>query len=91
MGDNRIKVERPQPSLLAELGVESWPIWTKETSTFDWHYDETETCFLLEGEVEVQTNRGSVRIGKGDLVTFPAGLDCTWKVTVPVRKHYRFG
>jgi len=32
-----------------------------------------------------------VRIGTGDLVTFPKGLSCQWEVRSPVRKHYRFG
>jgi uncharacterized cupin superfamily protein len=32
-----------------------------------------------------------VRIGKGDLVTFPAGMSCTWEVRGAVKKHYRFG
>ena len=29
--------------------------------------------------------------GAGDLVTFPAGMSCTWKVRKPVKKHYKFG
>ena len=32
-----------------------------------------------------------LKIGKGDLVTFPKGMQCTWKVIMPVKKHYRFG
>jgi hypothetical protein len=32
----------------------------------------------------------AVTVGQGDLVTFPDGMSCTWKVTKPVRKHYRF-
>jgi hypothetical protein len=31
-----------------------------------------------------------VAVGAGDLVVFPAGMSCTWKVLVPVRKHYDF-
>jgi uncharacterized protein len=31
-----------------------------------------------------------VKIGQGDLVTFPAGLS-TWGIRAPVREHYRFG
>ncbi|NET86216.1 MAG: cupin domain-containing protein, partial [Moorea sp. SIO1F2] len=27
----------------------------------------------------------------GDLVTFPAGMSCTWKILSNVRKHYQFG
>ena len=67
------------------------PVWTKEISTFPWHYDEKETCLILEGRVTVTTADGDVTFGAGDYVVFPEGLDCTWNVTKPVRKHYRFG
>ncbi len=88
-----IEVEKnPSPETLNDLGVDSWPIWTKEVSTFPWSYDEPETCLFLEGEVVVTPDGGSpVTVGKGDLVTFPSGMSCTWKVLRPVRKHYRFG
>ncbi len=91
MVDTAIKVEKADDQRLKELGVKTWPIWTKEPSTFDWHYDEQEVCYLLEGEVEVTTPQGKVRFGVGDLVTFPEGLSCTWNVRKAVRKHYRFG
>jgi hypothetical protein len=29
-----------------------------------------------------------VTVGEGDLVTFPEGMECTWKVREPVRKHW---
>jgi len=81
----------PPKERLAALGVSHWPIWTKEVSRFEWSYDTSETCYLLAGDVEVTPDGGTpVRIGKGDLVTFPAGLSCIWDVRVPVRKHYRF-
>jgi hypothetical protein len=42
--------------------------------------------------VEVVPDGGEpVRMGKGDLVTFPRGMSCTWKITRPVKKHYTFG
>ena len=42
---SQIKVERqPSPERLQELGVKTWPIWTKEASEFPWTYDEPETC-----------------------------------------------
>ena len=90
---SEIKVEKnPLPSTLDQLGVKSWPIWTKEVSMFPWSYDEPETCLFLEGEVVVTPDGGApVTVGKGDLVTFPNGMSCTWKVLKPVRKHYRFG
>jgi uncharacterized cupin superfamily protein len=29
-------------------------------------------------------------VGKGDLVKFPVGLECTWKILKDVKKHYQF-
>jgi hypothetical protein len=86
-------VERhPDSKRLEDVGVTGWPVWTKEISEFDWTYDEPETCYFLEGDVVVTPLGGDpVEIGKGDLVTFPEGMSCTWKVRKPVRKHYRFG
>jgi len=72
------------------MGVASWPTWSCGVSVFDWNYEEEETCYLLEGQVTVTVGEEDVRFAKGDLVTFPAGLSCVWKVTAPVRKHYRF-
>ena len=77
---------------IEELGIKSWPIWTCEESSFDWTYDDKETCLLLEGEVTVTPEGGDpVKFGAGDLVVFPAGMDCRWDVHKAVRKHYRFG
>ncbi|HAN46666.1 MAG TPA: cupin [Cyanobacteria bacterium UBA8156] len=85
-------VRQLQPAKLQELGICDWPIWSKEVSAFDWHYDDTETCYLLAGDVAVTTAQGeTVRFGAGDLVTFPAGLSCRWQIHATVRKHYRFG
>lgn len=90
---SEIKIEHhPDEARLASLGVSGWGIWTKEVSAFPWTYDEREICYLLEGDVIVTPDGGKpVRFGKGDLVTFPAGMSCTWEVKQPVRKHYRFG
>jgi hypothetical protein len=72
--------------------VYAWAVWEKELSEFPWFYDEAETCYFLSGRVEVTPDGGRpVNIGKGDLVTFPKGMRCTWKVLRDVRKHYRFG
>jgi uncharacterized cupin superfamily protein len=90
---SEIKVERnPSEERLGELGVAGWPIWTKEESTFPWSYDSSETCYFLEGEVTVTPDGGQpVQVGKGDLVTFPAGMSCTWEIRGAVKKHYTFG
>lgn len=85
-------VNHPDSGLLNQLNVESWPIWEKEISRFPWHYDEKEICYLLKGQVEVIPAVGEpVRFSAGDLVTFPAGMNCEWVITQAVRKHYRFG
>lgn len=90
---NKITVEHnPDSSRLSALGVTSWPTWSKEVSTFPWNYSEQEVAYVLEGEVVVTPKDGEpVKFGKGDLVTFPAGMSCTWEVRQPLRKHYQFG
>ena len=90
---SQISVERsPSDERLQELGVLNWPIWTKEASEFPWSYDEQETCYFLEGDVVVTPDGGEpVTMGKGDLVTFPQGMSCTWQIRQDVRKHYKFG
>jgi uncharacterized cupin superfamily protein len=88
----KIQKEKPSEEKLQNLNVRSWPIWEKEISEFPWEYDETETCYILEGEVVATPEIGDpVSFGKGDLVTFPEGLKCRWKINKQVRKHYRFG
>ena len=90
---SEIKIERnPDQGRLQGLGVLNWPIWTKEVSEFPWSYDEQETCYFLEGDVVVTPEGGEpVKMGKGDLVTFPAGMSCTWQIGKDVKKHYQFG
>ncbi len=86
----KVKIEKPTEEKLRELGVENWPIWEKEVSTFDWYYDTNETFYVIEGEVEVELDDGTkVSFGAGDLVTFSEGVKCTWHVKKPIRKHYK--
>lgn len=89
---NEIKIEHGvSTERLDARGVLTWPIWEKEPATFPWHYDSAETCYFLAGEVSVTPAGGvPVRVGKGDLVTFPAGMSCTWEISETVRKHYNF-
>ena len=86
----KIDVMKPGKKDLEERGVSSWPTWEKEVSRFDWYYEESEECYLLDGKVLVETGDGDrVEFGKGDFVTFPKGLSCVWEIKEPVRKHYR--
>lgn len=88
-----IEVERQiSPQRRQQLGADGWPTWSKEVSRFPWFYDDPETCLLLAGEVTVTPQGGTpVTLRAGDLARFPAGMQCTWDVTVELRKHYRFG
>lgn len=86
----KITIEKKQEKQLKDLRITDWPIWECEPSTFDWHYDQQEQCYILEGEITVRTSEEEVSIKPGDFVTFPKGLDCEWTVKKPVRKHYSF-
>lgn len=83
-----IKVQKPTPEQIEEMV--KLPTWGCEVSTFDWYYDDKETCYLLEGEVRVTYEGGEARFGQGDLVILPKDMSCVWHVTKPVRKHYKF-
>ena len=88
-----ISVTSPCPeSTINKLGIKNWPTWTCEESFFGWTYDDQETCLMLEGEVTVTSEGGEpVTFGAGDLVVFPAGMECRWDVQKAVRKHDLFG
>jgi len=79
-----------KPTEAEKADMQSKPIWECEVSEFDWRYDSEETCLLIEGEVKVTYDGGSVSFGAGDMVVFPKDLSCVWKVTKPVRKHFIF-
>lgn len=87
---SQIVVEsNPSTSRLESLGVSRWPTWEKEVSVFPWFFHEQEIAYILEGECVITPQDGApVSFGKGDLVTFPAGLKCSWEVKQPLRKHY---
>ncbi len=87
----QIEISKLSDEQMEELGISSWPVWSKEPSVFDWYYDTIEECYILEGEADVTTKDGKkVTFGAGDFVRFPKGLGCTWHVRKAVRKHYRF-
>ena len=88
----KMKKKIPTEEELEKLNVKSWGTWTKEASEFDWSYGDTETCYILEGDVEVSDPETGEKIEftKGDLVQFEKGLKCIWKVKKPIRKYYSF-
>ena len=88
----KMSVKKISDAEKKSLGIDTWPTWSKEVSTFPWSYSDKETAYILEGNVTVTSHTGEfISFGPGDLVIFEAGLDCTWDVKSPLRKHYQFG
>jgi uncharacterized cupin superfamily protein len=85
-------VSQPTKEFLDKKGVFSWGTWGCGVSTFPWTYGESESCYILKGKVTVTPTDGRkpVTFEKGDFVTFPAGMSCTWDVSEEVQKHYNF-
>ena len=88
---NNIIIQQLSNDEIGEMGISNWPIWTCNISEFPWKYEVEESCLILEGEVSVDTGSEMVHIKAGDFVIFPKGLECVWKVTKPIKKHYQFG
>jgi hypothetical protein len=88
----QIAKTRPSPDELDKLGVGNWSPWQCAPSEFDWHYSDDETAYVVKGLVIVTTAGGErVELKAGDLVVFPRGLKCRWKVLETVEKVYKFG
>ena len=89
---HQITVEHnPSPIKLDVMQIDSWAIWKKEISSFPWHYDSAETCYILKGEVIISLENGdTIHLSAKDLVTFPAGLSCHWDIRQAITKHYQF-
>ena len=92
MSNTDILVEhKPSSMKLEVMGVYDWPIWRKEVSSFPWTYQQTETCYILRGRFTVTPDGGEPQeFRRGDLITFPAGMTCTWDIHEDVEKHYDF-
>ena len=86
-----IKITKLTEEEISRKEIRSWPIWSCGVSEFDWEYGDAESCYILDGEVEVQSEFETVGFSVGDFVIFPKGLKCRWKVIRSVRKHYSFG
>ena len=84
----KIDVRKPTEEEIATFA--NYPILECEPSEFPWSYSSTKRCLVLEGEVIIVSEEGETSFGPCDLVTFPSGLSCTWKVAKAVKKHYTF-
>jgi hypothetical protein len=90
---SEIKKRKPSKKEIEKF-MKDWDFWQCDPSTFDWEYFNTETCYIIEGQVTVRTESDEenieIDIEAGDLVTFPKGLKCVWDVKKPIRKVYTF-
>ena len=87
----KARVEKPTGKKLREMKVETWSSWEHGRDEFDWYYPQTEKFYVREGKAEVITETGQiVRFSAGDLVTFPRGIKCTWRITEPIKKVFTF-
>ncbi len=86
----RVEVEQLDLDELEELGVYSWPVWKHEEDKFDWYYDQTEKCLIINGNATITTEFESIDIKTGDFVIFPKGLECVWDIHSAISKHYEF-
>jgi uncharacterized cupin superfamily protein len=86
-------ISQPDQDFLEQKGVFDWDTWSCGVSKFPWTYSDGESCYLLAGKVTVtplNDAEGAVTFSKGDFVTFPPGMSCTWDVQEAVKKHYTF-
>ena len=79
-------------SVIVQHGIKNWPIWECEPSNFSSNYNEKEVCLIIKGEAKIKTDAGEIYfIKSGDLVEFPKGLSCEWKIIKSFKKHFRLG
>ena len=89
---SEIIVKRLSEDEIQEKGIRSWSTWSCDKYEFPWEYSEQESCYILEGQVDVTTESGeTVSIGAGDFVVFPQGMKCTWNVHQGIYKHFSYG
>jgi uncharacterized cupin superfamily protein len=85
----QVIVESISPDDANERGILAWPVSRRGVSRYSWRYDATEVCYLVTGQARIETEDGNVEVESGDLITLPAGLECTWDIREPIAKHYR--
>ena len=75
-----------------KLNFASWGTWGCGAETFDWSYpSSSETCYILKGAADIHYEGKTTHIEAGMLVHFQKGLECTWAVSEPIEKYYKFG
>ena len=84
----KISVDNYSEEGLEEEGVCEWTVRKWDDEKLDWYYEETELCYIVEGEAVIATEFEPVTVRAGDFVTFPKGLECVWDVESELIMHY---
>jgi uncharacterized cupin superfamily protein len=62
-------------------------IWDCTAGEFRWYFGWDETVYILEGQVQVTSADGAVKVLKpGDIAYFKGGTWATWKIDTHLRK-----
>ena len=51
----KVEIEQYSQDELEQEGVFDWPVWEHDEDKFEWFYDQTELCYIIEGEAVVTT------------------------------------
>ena len=66
---DKITVKHISENEIQEKGIRTWSTWSCDKSEFPWEYSERESCYIVEGQVEVTTKSGdTVSFGPGDFI-----------------------
>lgn len=85
-------ITRPGKEDLDRLGIGKWPAWECDPSEFDWQYTDEETAYIINGLAVVTTKDGGrFEFKAGDMVKFPKGLKCHWKIIKRIEKVFKMG
>lgn len=88
---SKISIQKATPDILKNYDIDSWSSWDCDPSEFPWEYSTDEICYVKKGRVIVTEEDGTkIEINAGDIVIFPKGLKCTWKVIDRIEKVYNF-
>ena len=64
-------------------------MFTAAPSRFRYTFAGDESLHVLDGDVEIELDGGpAVRLGPGEIASFPKGASSTWTVHRPLRKFF---
>lgn len=65
----------------------STAVWDCTAGEFRWYFGWDETVYILDGQVEVTSDDGTVQVlNPGDIAYFKGGTWATWKIETHLRK-----